>query len=49
MDDPTVICPRCLLPYGFIRCRISQYDKDGKRYERCMKCAIEEDKLSTKE
>lgn len=39
-----VRCPRCKEPYRFTKCRVSQYDKDGKRYELCLTCAVLEEK-----
>jgi adenine-specific DNA methylase len=40
----TINCPKCGRFYGFVNCRISQWTKDGKRYELCTACAIEKDK-----
>lgn len=39
-----VRCPRCGEMYRFTKCRISQYDEKGKRYELCLTCAVLEEK-----
>lgn len=40
IPEDWVRCPFCGLPYGFINCRVSKYDKGGKRYEICLTCLV---------
>lgn len=44
IPEEWVRCPTCGLPYGFINCRVSLYDSEGKRYEICLTCAVKADK-----
>ena len=51
LPDPTTHCPVCTLPYvpQGMRCRVSTYDKEGKRREECLPCGAkrEREELST--
>lgn len=44
-EKDTIICPRCNLPFGFVRCRVSSW-KDGVRVERCLKCGVEDENVA---
>lgn len=38
IPEDWVRCPICKNRYAFIRCRISRWDENNVRYERCALC-----------
>lgn len=48
IPEDWVRCPVCLLKYGWMNCRVSLYDKEGKRYEICLTCACKREREARK-
>lgn len=47
LNPDLVRCPFCEKKYGFTNPRVSHFNKDGTRWERCLACGSEAEKQQT--